>query len=135
MLLLLSRAPEPVDLEFIHAIDFIATYGKAFSITDQNVNGDNNFMFGERPSRFRRDEEALRELVLEGYVKPVASEKGLLYCLTARGVECSSTLDSDYARSYVAACERAIAESEQKSLEEIVREIHRLEKRTLRKGL
>lgn len=132
LLLLLAKADKPVDLEFIHVVDFVATYAKAFSIADENVNGDNQFMFGEHPARYRRDEEALRELVLEGHVQPIASGSGMLYVLTERGKAYSASLDSDYARRYSFACEKAIEYAESKTLKAIVEEIHRLEKRPLR---
>ncbi|WP_124060522.1 ABC-three component system middle component 2 [Gordonibacter sp. Marseille-P4307] len=131
LLILLSRAGDPIDLEFIQVIDFVATYGKTFSLADDNVHGDNQYMFGERLARFRRVEDALRELVLEGCVQPIASDRGMLYRLTQLGEERVASLESDYARRYADACERAIEDVEHKSLKAVIREIHRLEKRPL----
>ena len=61
--LLLSVVPEDLDATSIQAIDFLATYGKAFSLSTHNANGDNRFMYCELAARKGLVDRGLRMLV------------------------------------------------------------------------
>ena len=47
VLILLNVSKIALDLETTYVVDFVATYGRTFSISDINLNGDNQFKFSE----------------------------------------------------------------------------------------
>lgn len=98
--LLLSVAPEDLDATSIQAIDFLATYGKAFSISSHNANGDNRFMHCELAARRGLINKGLRMLVKKGYVIPFASKEGFLYRLSSEGQAFACSINTKYAEEY-----------------------------------
>lgn len=98
--LLLYVVKEPLGLDEICAMDFVATYNGGFSEDHESVNGDNRFMFSEYATRRELSEAALKELVLRGIVIPFGSSRGFAYLLTPQGVEFASQLGSAYATEY-----------------------------------
>lgn len=98
--LLLSVVPEDLDAMSIQAIDFLATYGKAFSLSTHNANGDNRFMYCELAARKGLVDRGLRMLVKKGYVLPFASEEGFLYRLSSKGQAFACSIDAEYAEEY-----------------------------------
>lgn len=51
LLILLDESDVDLDVESIQTVDFMATYGKEFSIAENSANGDNPFMFCELATR------------------------------------------------------------------------------------
>ncbi len=98
--LLLSVAPEDLDATSIQAIDFLATYGKAFSLSSHNANGDNRFMHCELAARKGLIDKGLRMLVKKGYVLPFASKEGFLYRLSSEGQAFACSINTKYAEEY-----------------------------------
>lgn len=124
-IILLCAAGRPLDLESLCAADFVATYGKAFSIADENINGDNRFMFIEFMTRRSIIQAALKELVLKGYVLPVALDGGFAYKPTAVGLRYASSLEGDYANAYKTVVISAIDYVEEKTARAVIEEISR----------
>lgn len=97
---LLDEVGGDVSADYLQAVDFMSVYGKAFSVSDASLNGDNPFMFCELASRRELVRSSLRELVLKGYVLPVASSNGFLYRPTYEGRRFAETLSDDFSSRY-----------------------------------
>lgn len=128
-LVLLGASNAPVDLEVAYVADFVATYGKAFSISDKNINGDNQFMFSEFAVRRGIMQVALKELVLKGYAQPLATNNGIAYVLSNEGLRYLETFQSGYASAYTCCARSALNYIEGRSLQGVVDEIHRLSRK------
>ena len=133
-LVMLGVSGKPIDLELAYVADFVATYGKTFSISDRNINGDNQFMFSEFAVRRGIMLNALKELVLEGYAQPSATSDGIVYVVTDEGSRLIETLRSGYASAYAECVRSALAYIEGRSLQGVVDEIYRLSRKSARGG-
>ena len=80
---------EAKDLDSLYITDFITVYGKDFGISEENLNGDNDFKYSEFQSRKVACRNALKELVLNGLALPLKEKDGILYCITEAGRECA----------------------------------------------
>lgn len=134
-LVMFGVSGKPIDLELAHVADFVATYGKAFAISNRNINGDNQFMFSEFAVRRGIMQDALKELVLEGYAQPSATSSGLAYVVTEEGSRLLDELQSNYASDYADCARSALAYIERRSLQDVIDEIHRLSRKPERGNL
>ena len=100
LLILMSHTMRSMDLDEIYIVDFIATYARAFSVSEKSINGDNQFMYCEFASRRELVRRALRDLMVMGLVNIKQSERGLEYIITEEGINTVASLDSDYCRQY-----------------------------------
>lgn len=100
LLLLLDYLSEPMLLERLYIIDFMVVYGKDFGVSEENLNGDNDFKYSEFQSRKGICKSALKELVLNGLVLPTSSKEGILYQITDAGRTFAKELVSEYALEY-----------------------------------
>lgn len=126
ILILMDEAETAKTLGAIYIADFIATYGRAFGITVSSVNGDNQYMFSEFASRRELVRGALKELVLDGYILPLRSNRGFSYLINDQGRGFAKTLDSDYAKEYRDAAKKALAYMEGKTQRSIIDEINKM---------
>ncbi|MCC0645661.1 hypothetical protein KGF41_15465 [Clostridioides sp. ZZV14-6150] len=117
--------------DMLYAIDFIAQYGVAFNISDKNLHGENPFMFSEFATRKKIIRLVLKNMVLEGYVKPCNSSVRIIYALTGDGKAFVSELSSEYANDYRQLVELTIERYGSKSERYIIAEIHKLSKESL----
>ena len=108
ILLLLDVSDIDLDEQTIRAADFIATYGKEFELSDDSPNGDNPYMYCELAARKSLTNEAMKLLVLDGFVLPSVTESGFLYRITLRGHRYASSLESRYAEEYQRAASSAL---------------------------
>lgn len=100
VLLLLSEANVwPLSKLTIAEIDFMATFGKEFGLSSNNLHGDNEYKFSQLPARKKLIDASLKKLVSFGLVS-VDLEKGYRYMITDRGTETIIGLDDDYSRDY-----------------------------------
>ena len=100
MVLLLSVYSTPEDIDRLYITDFITVYGKEFGISEENLNGDNDFKYSEFQTRKTACRNALRELVLNGLVIPIKDEKCIFYQITQAGRDFAEDLNSNYAVEY-----------------------------------
>ena len=84
----------------MYTTDFLTIYGKDFSITPENLNGENDFKYSEFQSRKEICKKALKELVLNGLVNPIKDESGILFQINDAGKEYAASLQSEYASEY-----------------------------------
>ena len=125
-LVLLYVSDKPIDLEVAYVADFVATYAKAFSIADSNINGDNQFMFSEFAVRRSIMKDALKELVLKGYAQPSVTGDGIAFEVTDKGAELFNTLQSGYASAYAGCARSALVYISGHSLKNVIDDINRL---------
>lgn len=130
VLIALNVSETALDLETVHVVDFVATYGKAFSISDTNLNGDNQFKFSEFAVRREIVRGALRELVLKGYAQPIVAGDGISYVPTEDGVRYFESLQTAYAMSYAVCAREAFAYVTECGLQPLIDEINRLSRRS-----
>lgn len=135
ILILMDEAGTAQSLEKLYLADFIATYGRVFGITEESVNGENQFMYSEFASRRELVRGALKELVLDGYVHPLWSKKGFFYLINDHDREFSKSLDSQYAKEYRQAAKAALIYTSNRTQKSITDEINGLAMKSIqRKG-
>ena len=100
ILIILNVVNERISLDRIVAMDFIAVYGKEFNVSECNLHGDNEYRFSEYASRRPIMMQAIKELVLRNYIKPICNKRGFNYCISNRGKIFIKSLNDEYANVY-----------------------------------
>lgn len=100
VVILLDESGRDLDELAIQLADFIATYGKEFKISESSAQGDNPYMYCEYESREVLVRDALKGLVLDGYLLPSATANGIVYRTTLAGHRFARSLESEYADEY-----------------------------------
>lgn len=133
ILILMDEFGTAQSLGRLYIADFITTYGRAFGITEKSINGDNQFMFSEFASRRELVRGALKELVLDGYVLPIRSNRGFSYRINDKGKEFSKLLDSEYAIEYRQAAKAALAYMGNRTQKSITDEINDMSMKSIQR--
>ena len=110
-----------VDEEQIAAIDFIAVYAADFGILDENLHGYGTYRFSEYPARRKTVSEALKGLVLDGYVELRPNTDGYDFAITDNGRSLCARFSNGYASEYriaIVAVTRAIDISDTRKMTE-----------------
>lgn len=126
IILLLDAFSTPQNTDMLYAADFIVVYGKTFGITDENLNGDNQYKFSEFVSRRAIVQKALKKLVLDGLVMPSEMDSGIVFQITADGKKYCASLESDYAKEYMMIAKKIIQFVSGKSEPSVIAQINRL---------
>lgn len=84
----------------IAAYDVMTIYSRDFGLSDEVLHGNNEFGLSEFASRRNKTQIALRELVLNGAVKALTSEKGFSYQITPAGKGIAENMVTQYATDY-----------------------------------
>lgn len=100
MLIILNTVQSRLSIERITALDFIAIYGKDFGVSEYNLHGDNDYRFGEYPSRRKMISQAIKELVLRGYIMPHCNKSGFNYSISKNGMMFCKSLNDKYAEDF-----------------------------------
>lgn len=124
--ILLDVFAMPEKLEKLYVVDFMAQYGAAFEISDNNLNGDNPYMFSEFTARRETTKDALKYLVLHGMVQALNLSDGIGYAITPEGEENCKLLDSEYAVEYRRTAEKAVEKIFGKSNRELINSVYQL---------
>ncbi len=135
LLILLDESDVDLDVETIQAVDFMATYGKEFSIAESSANGDNPYMFCELATRKTLVESALKGLVVKGYVLPTATKSGFLYRPLLAGHRLAQSLNSEYPTEYRGAVGNALSVIEDEGAGSILTTIKKKSKTALNERL
>lgn len=107
IIMLLVSTGVAIDFDRIVAYDFIATHAGGFGLADESLNGSVLFTFGELPAHRRLATEAIRGLVLDGFVDVRDNIDGIVYGVSQTGREMCSWLQADngvqaeYATAYM----------------------------------
>ena len=125
-ILLLDAFGTPQNTDMLYATDFIVVYAKTFGLADEDLNGDNQYKFSEFVSRRYMVQKALKELVLDGFVIPTETDRGINYQISKLGKKYCASLESDYARAYKAIAGKVVEYADGKSERTIISNINRL---------
>ncbi len=92
-----------IDEQQLAATDFIAVYAADFGILDENLHGYGSYRFSEYPARKLLVSSAIKDLVLDGYVRILPTKDGYLYTITEEGRGICRRLTNSYAHEYIIA--------------------------------
>lgn len=134
LLILLDEYDMPKSLDMLYAVDFMSLYGASFGITDQNLNGDNDYKFSVFASHRESIQEALKALVLNGTVQAVSYNEGLAYIITPEGEDFCLSLDSEYAKEYRKAAQAVIKTVSNRSERTVIDAIYKLSAKSFQGG-
>ena len=124
----------PQSLDMLYAVDFMALYSASFGITDQNLNGDNDYKFSVFASHRDSTQEALKFLVLNGTVQAVSYNEGLAYVITPEGEDYCKSLESDYAKEYRKNAKAVIKTVANRSERTVIDAIYKLSAKSFKGG-
>lgn len=134
IILLLDTFKSPQNADMLYATDFMVVYGRTFGIADEDLNGDNQYKFSEFVSRRGRVQRALRELALDGFVKPYQVGNGIVYQVTSEGKRYCDSLGSDYAREYKSIAAKVVELVDGKTERSVIAEINKMSAKSLRRA-
>ena len=100
MLLLSVAEGTPMTVDRIAAYDVMTIYSRIFGLSEEVLHGNNEFGLSEFASRRNKTQAALRELVLNGSVKAITSNKGFCYQITPAGKGIADKMVTQYATDY-----------------------------------
>lgn len=107
MLIILNTVQSRLSIERIAALDFITIYGKDFGVSEYNLHGNNDYRFGEYPSRREMISKAIKELVLRGYIIPHCNKSGFNYSISKNGKIFCKSLNDKYAEDFTDIAKKA----------------------------
>ncbi len=100
MLIILNTVQSRLSVDRIAALDFISIYGKDFGVSEYNLHGDNDYRFSEYTSKREIVSQALKELVLRGYIIPHCNKSGFNYSISRSGTMFCESLNDKYAEDF-----------------------------------
>ncbi len=100
MLIILNTVQSRLSVDRIAALDFISIYGKDFGVSEYNLHGDNDYRFSEYTSKREIVSQALKELVLRGYIIPHCNKSGFNYSISKSGTMFCESLNDKYAEDF-----------------------------------
>lgn len=100
ILIILNTVQTRLSIDRITALDFIAIYGKDFGVSEYNLHGDNDYRFSEYTSKREIVSQAIKELVLRGYITPHCNKSGFNYSISKEGVAFCESLNDKYAEDF-----------------------------------
>lgn len=134
LLLLTVKDGQLLSQERMIYCDFMATYGKYFEVSKENLHGDNDYGFGELARRRKYVNAAIRNLVLRSLIEVKAQEDGFYYCISERGKGIADALESEYAIKYRQATRKVLEKYGELSDDEMYQVIDSSAKKMLRGG-
>ncbi len=126
LLLLNEFSPARLDEQQIGSIDFIAVYAADFGLLDENLHGYGNYRHSEFSARKQMISLALKNLVLDGYVRLYPTLSGYEYSIMETGKEVCTKLTSGYAKEYILAVQSVVNRFDQTDTTAMLKEINRL---------
>ncbi|HOT58821.1 MAG TPA: hypothetical protein PK074_09070 [Spirochaetales bacterium] len=133
LLILLDVYDYPQTMDMLYAVDFMATYGRTFNITEDNLNGDNQYKFSEFASRREAVKIALKALVLDGLVQALNLNDGITYTVSSDGEDYCNSLESEYATEYRRNAQLVIKSVAGKTERELISKINKMSARSFMK--
>lgn len=100
ILIILSLYNEKTNIDTLTTIDFMATFGKYFDVSKNNLHGDNNFSYGEFTSRRELIKQSIQFLLKHDYIKTINSSNGINYNIFENVNEIVNNLTSSYSQAY-----------------------------------
>ena len=124
VMLVLNASLEQLSIGKITAFDFIANYGIDFSVSESNLHGNNRMRFSEYATRREIVGQAIKSLVLLGYVAPRYGKDGFSYSLTYEGKLFCQELNDEYATKYSTVMNKVLSQYANNSEVELVNKIN-----------
>lgn len=124
LLILNASEYKKLTIDKLAGIDFVTVYGKDFGISDYNLHGDNGFKFSEYTSRRHMIIQAIKSLVLQGYILVSCLKNGFFYSISNDGKRYCEELNDDYSIEYSNIVHKAIQYTNLLSDREISRKIN-----------
>lgn len=124
VLIILSLCSKGKDIDFLTAIDLMATYSQDFEINDNNLHGDSNYNFCGFASRRIFIKNALSLLLKKHYIKAIDSKNGIAYTIIEQQKKVCEKLNSTYAKKYKENVIQVLSNQKNKSREKIIDEFH-----------
>ena len=100
ILIILNTVKSRLSIDRITDLDFIAIYGKDFGSSEYNLHGDNDYRFSEYTSKRKIVSQALKELILRGYIIPHCNKSGFNYSISRSGTMFCRSLNDKYAEDF-----------------------------------
>ena len=107
ILIILNTVQTRLSIDRITALDFMAIYGKDFGVSEYNLHGDNDYRFSEYTSKREIVSQAIKELVLRGYITPHCNKSGFNYSISKEGVAFCESLNDKYAEDFIEIVKKA----------------------------
>ncbi len=124
-LLVLETSPrESASVDKLAAVDFMATYGKEFSLSETNLHGNGFLKYSEFTHRRSLVQQAIKRLAIKGYVVPELTHEGFSYLLTNKGKQYCDSLSGKYPEEYRALCEKVWVRFPEKTEQELINMIN-----------
>ena len=124
VMLVLNASLEQLSIGKITAFDFIANYGIDFAVSESNLHGNNRMRFSEYATRREIVGQAIKSLVLLGYVAPRYGKDGFSYSLTDEGKLFCQELNDEYATKYSTGMNKVLSQYANNSEVELVNKIN-----------
>ena len=121
-----------LDEQQIEAIDFISVYAADFGLLHENLHGYSDYRFSEYLARKRTVTSALKNLVLDEYVRLRPTSTGYRYSIMDAGKNVCRKLTSNYAEEYIIAVQAVVRRFDTVNAESMLREIKSLTIRSLK---
>lgn len=102
------------------SLDFIATFGRSFQITESSLHGESPLNLAELPARKVLVNKALKYLVTHGLVRVFDTKTGFCFVIDEAGKRLVNALESRYAIEYSAAIQAAEQKYSAKTDEELM---------------
>lgn len=126
LLMLNELSPAELDEQQIGAIDFIAVYAADFGLLDENLHGYSNYRYSEFPAKKQLISAALKNLVLDGYVRLHPTSAGYSYSILDAGGNACNKFTSSYAKEYLLAVQSVLDRFDKVDAAVMLKEINRL---------
>ena len=131
LLMLNQLSPQILDERQIEMIDFISVYAADFGLLDENLHGYGDYRYSEFPARKQPVAIALKNLVLDGYIKLNPTPVGYKYSILETGKEICNKLTSIYAGEYNLAVQTVANHFKIEDSSSMLREINRFTTQSL----
>lgn len=100
VIIILNTILTRLSVDRIIALEFISIYGKDFGVSEYNLHGDNNYRFSEYTTKREIVLQAIKELVLRGYVTSHCHKSGFKYSISNNGMAFCESLNDEYAEDF-----------------------------------
>ena len=101
ILLSLYTASRSLNADEVVLSDFITVYSHEFGLSDKNLHGINEFSFAEFAARREQFHDALKYLVVNGYVTVLPTKDGFMYQNSDIGESVCDSMATEYADAYM----------------------------------
>lgn len=133
IMLLLSVCGNGITADRIAEYDLLTVYSRYFNLSEQVLNGDNDFGFSEYATRRKNIQNTLKDMVLDGTVKVARGRDDFQYAITEAGFRVVKRMKSEYAVAYKKLAHITVQKYENRLDSEIMDVINRASMKSLRR--